>query len=55
METFALLLEILLPAIVVGVIAYLIINSYLTYEKSRQAVEIEKGKQDIISGTYAGV
>lgn len=48
METFALLLEILLPAIVVGVIAYLIINSYLTYEKSRQAVEIEKGKQDII-------
>lgn len=48
METFVLLLEILLPATIVGVIAYLIITSYLNYEKSRQALEIEKAKQDII-------
>jgi hypothetical protein len=48
MENFVLLLEILLPAVVVGVVAYLIIKSYLDYEKSRQALEIEKAKQDIL-------
>ncbi len=48
METFVLLLEILLPAIVVGATSYLIIKSYLSYEESRQALEIEKAKQDVI-------
>jgi hypothetical protein len=48
MESFVLLLEILLPAIVVGAVAYLIIRSYLNYEEGRQSLEIEKSKQDII-------
>ena len=48
METFVLLLEILLPAIVVGATSYLIIKSYLSYEESRKSIEIEKAKQDVI-------
>ncbi|MGP8214816.1 MAG: hypothetical protein ACLQQ4_04560 [Bacteroidia bacterium] len=48
MENFFLLLEILLPSVVVGVIALLIIRGYLKYEESRKQIDIEKAKNDII-------
>ncbi|HWY98563.1 MAG TPA: hypothetical protein VNY36_05705 [Bacteroidia bacterium] len=48
MESVTLVLEIFLPTLSIGLTAFLIIRSYLKYEESRQQIEIEKTKQDII-------
>jgi len=48
MESILLLLEILLPAAIVGATAFFIVHKYLDYEASRQKLEIEKSRQEII-------
>jgi len=48
MESVALLLEIVLPAVVVGIMAYLLMNGYLKYEETKNKLDIERSRQGII-------
>ncbi|HTB06733.1 MAG TPA: hypothetical protein VK806_07240 [Bacteroidia bacterium] len=48
MESFITLLEILMPMVFVGLIAYFIIKQYLEYEGSKQRIEIELSRQEIV-------
>ena len=48
MENFALAIEIIFPAIVVGIMAYLLMNGYLKYEANKSKLDIEKSRQEII-------
>jgi hypothetical protein len=48
MESFITLLEILMPMVFVGLVAYFIIKQYLDYEKDRQNIEIERSRQEIV-------
>ncbi len=48
MESFIEVLKIFLPSLVTGIIAFIIIRSFLKYEQSKSSVEIEKGKQRIL-------
>jgi hypothetical protein len=48
MENLALVFEIVLPAVVVGIMAYLLMNGYLKYEESKNKLDIERTRQEII-------
>lgn len=48
MESVVTLLEILMPMVFVGLVAYFIIKQYLDYEKGRLNLEIERARQEII-------
>jgi hypothetical protein len=48
MESFITLLEILMPMVFVGLVAYFIIKQYLEYEGSKQRIEIELSRQEIV-------
>ena len=48
MDSFVMLIEIIMPAIIVGLIAYFIIHNFLNYEESRLKLEIDKSRQEII-------
>jgi hypothetical protein len=48
MNDLIITVEIVFPAVMVGVIAYFIVHKFLQYEESRLSMEIEKGRMEII-------